>query len=358
MQDPTFLPWMTRALVGANLLVFLLMAVAGAGVITPDAVVHIAWGSNFAPLTVDGQWWRLPTSTFVHFGALHLFFNMWVLWATGGLVERLFGHGRYLAIYAVTGLVGSLASVTWNPLVNSAGASGAIFGLIGAQLAFFMRGGHRIPGEVIRAQRASIVGFIAFSVVFGITVPGIDNAAHLGGLASGFCMGWLLARPLGAASSARVARGGILLAAVFACAIVPAGIWAAGRAASGHLQEQAFLREWNWYSTQEPGVLSGMKETIAAARQGQLGDARLAEVLEQRTIPFYREARERLGSPRLPESSPLAGQQSQAVAFTRDRVAGFELMAQGIREKDSAKLERAVRQLGGRESGQAGRGEH
>jgi rhomboid protease GluP len=346
-----FLPWMTRALVAANVLVFLLMAAAGAGVFSPDATVHIAWGSNFAPLTVNGQWWRLVTSTFVHFGALHLFFNMWVLWGTGGLVERLFGHGRFAAIYLVTGVVGSLASATWNPLVNSAGASGAIFGLIGAQLAFFMRGGHRIPGEVIRAQRASIVGFIAFSVVFGVTVPGIDNAAHLGGLASGFVMGWLLARPLGAPSSARVARGGIVLAAVFSCAIVPAGIWAAGRAASGHVDEQAFLREWNWYSSEEPRVLSGMKEAMAAAREGELGDAGLVDALERRTIPFYREALERLGSPSLPGSSPLAGQQSRAVTFTRGRVAGFTLMAEGIRENDGAKLERAVRQLGGAESG-------
>jgi rhomboid protease GluP len=351
MQGPTFLPWMTRALVGANLLVFALMAAAGAGVFTPDALVHIAWGSNFAPLTVHGQWWRLLTSTFVHFGALHIFFNMWVLWGTGALVERLFGRGRFLAIYLVTGVVGSLASVCWNPLVNSAGASGAIFGLIGAQLAFFMRGGHRIPAEVIRAQRASIAGFIAFSVVFGITVPGIDNAAHLGGLASGFCLGWLLARPLGVASSARVARAGILLAAAFTCAIVPAGIWAAGRVASGHLAEQAFLREWNWYSNREPEVLSAMKGAMASAREGRLGDAQLVEVLEQRTIPFYLEAGKRLGSPGLPGNSPLAPQQSQAVAFTRGRVAGFRLMVEGIREKDDAKLERALRQLGSAGSG-------
>jgi len=351
MQGPTFLPWMTRALVGANLLVFALMAASGAGVFTPDALVHIAWGSNFAPLTVDGQWWRLLTSLFVHFGALHIFFNMWVLWGTGALVERLFGHGRFLAIYLVAGVVGSLASVCWNPLVNSAGASGAIFGVIGAQLAFFMRGGHRIPREVIRAQQASIAGFIAFSVVFGLTVPGIDNAAHLGGLSSGFCLGWLLATPLGVTSRPRVARAGILLAAAFTCAIVPAGVFMAGRVAAAHFAEQSFLREWNWYSNREPEVLSGMKEAMAAARDGRLSDAGLVELLEERTIPFYREALQRLGSPGLPGSSPLAAQQSQAVAFTRDRVAGFQLMAEGIREKDSAKLERAARQLGGSEAG-------
>ena len=346
MQQPTFLPWLTRALAGANVLVFVAMAVAGAGVLHPEALVHIAWGSNFAPLTVDGEWWRLATSTFVHFGVLHLLFNMWVLWSTGGLVERLFGHARFAAIYAVAGVVGSLASVTWNPLVNSAGASGAIFGLIGAQLAFFLRGGHRIPAEVIRAQRASILGFIAYAVIFGLTVPGIDNAAHVGGLACGFCMGWLLARPLGAYSSVRVARGGIVLAALLACAVVPAGIWAAGRAASGHLDEQAFLRAWNRYSTGEPAALARMQDVVDDARQRKAGDDEVADLLERETIPFYRDALQQLGSASLPGDSPLAGQQAQAVAFTRSRVAGFELMAEGIRENDGAKLERAVRQLG------------
>jgi rhomboid protease GluP len=347
MQQPTFLPWVTRALVGANVLIFVAMAVAGAGLLHPEALVHIAWGSNFAPLTVGGEWWRLATSTFIHFGVLHLLFNMWVLWSTGGLVERLFGHARFAAIYAVAGVVGSLASVTWNPLVNSAGASGAIFGLIGAQLAFFLRGGHGIPAEVIRAQRASILGFIAYSVIFGLTVPGIDNAAHLGGLACGFCMGWLLARPLGAYSSVRVARGGIVLAALLACAILPAGIWAAGRAASGHLDEQAFLRAWNRYSTGEPAALAQMQAVVDDARDHKVGDAEVVDRLERETIPFYRDALQQLGSARLPGDSPLAGQQAQAVAFTRSRVAGFELMAEGIREKDDAKLERAVRQLGG-----------
>jgi rhomboid protease GluP len=354
MQGLTFLPWVTRTLVGANLLVFALMAVAGAGVFSPDALLHIAWGSNFAPLTVNGQWWRLLASTFVHFGALHLFFNMWVLWGTGGLVERLFGHGRFAAIYVVTGVVGSLASVCWNPLVNSAGASGAIFGLIGAQLAFFMRGGHRIPAEVIRAQRASIAGFIAFSVVFGLTVPGIDNAAHLGGLASGFCLGWLLAAPLGVPSSPRVARRGIALAAVFCCTVVPAGIWAATLMAAAHHHEQAFLREWNWYSDREPEVLSGMKTAMAAARASDSDDEGLVGTLEQQTIPFYREALQRLGTPALPGSSPLAAQQARAVAFTSQRVDGFQLLADAIRQHDKTKLERAVRQLGGVEAGPEG----
>jgi rhomboid protease GluP len=350
-EPKSFLPWLTRALVGANVLVFLAMAAAGAGLVRPNALVHIAWGSNFAPLTSAGQWWRLATATFLHFGALHLVFNMWVLWQTGALVERLFGHARYAAIYSVAGIVASLASLAWNPLVNSAGASGAIFGLIGAQLAFFMRGGHRIPAEVVRAQRLSILGFIVYSVIFGITVPGIDNAAHLGGLATGFGMGWLLAQPLGVASSARVTRGGVLLAMLLASAVIPAGVWAANRSAANHAVEQAFLRDWYWYATSEPKLLAGTNDTMQAARDRRLSDAQVVDRLERRTLPFYREALQRLSAAELPGSSPLLEQQAQSVDFARRRVAGFELMVAGIRENDQVKFERAVRELGGAAAG-------
>jgi len=216
-------PWLTRALTFANVAVFAVMALAGVDVLRPPPLEYIDWGSNFAPLTADGEWWRLVTATFLHFGPLHLLFNAWALWSIGSLVERLFGHARFGSIYMLAGLVGGLASVAWNPLVNSAGASGAIFGLIGAQLAFFTRGGHRLPTELVRAQRNSTLAFIAYSVTFGFIVPGMDNAAHLGGLATGFVTGWLLARPLGVKVSRSQAQASVLWTIAVAAARLAAG---------------------------------------------------------------------------------------------------------------------------------------
>lgn len=336
---------MTRGLVAANVAVFLAMLAEGAGLLRPDPLVHIAWGSNFGPLSTAGEWWRLPASAFLHFGVLHLLFNMWALWASGGLVERLFGHARFAAIYAASALVASLASVAWNPLVNSAGASGAIFGVLGAQLGCFLRAHHGIPAEVIRAQRMSTLAFIAYAVLFGLTVPGIDNAAHVGGLATGFGTGWLLAPPLGRGSAASRDLKGVAAAVALAAMLLTAGFWAANRSASAHAAQQAYLLAWHWYAGAEARIVEATNEVLAAARSRRIRDAEVARRLEQEVLPMWEEARARLGAARVPESSPLHREQAYLLEFTGARIRGFTLMIEGIRENDRAKLERAVREL-------------
>jgi membrane associated rhomboid family serine protease len=186
----------TYALVALNLAVFVLAATAGAGVFTPDPEVLVRLGSDYTPLTVDGQWWRLLTSTFLHFGVLHVGFNMWALASNGPLAERIFGSFRFLIIYLCAGIAGSAASLWWHPLVNGAGASGAIFGLFGALLAFFLRRHGRIPASVVQRHQKSVGIFIAYTLLNGVRIRGIDNAAHLGGLVGGPVIGLLLARPL------------------------------------------------------------------------------------------------------------------------------------------------------------------
>ena len=143
--------YVTSALVAINTLIFIAMAVATSGdsVFKPDGRVHIDWGSNFGPLTSDGQWWRLFTCTFLHFGFLHLALNMYALYDGGRFTERLYGHAEFLALYVVSGLTGSVASLLWNPLVNSAGASGAIFGVYGAMVAYAAKPGNRLPATMI-----------------------------------------------------------------------------------------------------------------------------------------------------------------------------------------------------------------
>jgi membrane associated rhomboid family serine protease len=118
--------WVTPALIALCVGIFVWMAITGVSVMAPQGPELIPWGSNFAPMTVHGQGWRLLTSMFLHFGLIHLAFNMWALASMGPLAERYFGNGRYLLIYVFAGLTGSIASVLWNPLVNIAGlAKGA-----------------------------------------------------------------------------------------------------------------------------------------------------------------------------------------------------------------------------------------
>jgi membrane associated rhomboid family serine protease/Tfp pilus assembly protein PilF len=188
--------YVTYVLIALNVLVFAAMVAAGAGFFTPNPKVHLQWGSNFGPLTTHGEWWRLVTCTFVHFGVLHLAFNMWALYENGRIVERLYGNLYFLAVYLFAGITGSLTSVFWHPMVNSAGASGAIFGVLGALLAFTVVMHQSIPFAVRKAQRNSTIVFILYALTSGFTATGVDNAAHLGGLAGGFLAGLALARPL------------------------------------------------------------------------------------------------------------------------------------------------------------------
>lgn len=193
----------TPTLVGINVVVFLIAVAMGGGVLAPNLDVMVRLGSDYTPLTLGGQWWRLFTSTFLHFGLIHLAFNMWALYVNGLVAERIFGSSRFLLIYVVSGLAGSLCSLLWHPIVNGAGASGAIFGVLGALLGFFLRRDGGVPASVIKAQRASAAIFIVYSLLNGARVRGIDNAAHLGGLLAGLALGLLLARPLEASRSER-----------------------------------------------------------------------------------------------------------------------------------------------------------
>jgi rhomboid protease GluP len=213
-------PLVTPALVGLNVLVFIAMAIGGAGVVVPDGEVALRWGSNYGPYTLAGEWWRLLTSCFIHFGLIHLALNMYALYQTGSTTERLFGRGRFLALYLFAGLTGSLASLIWNPIINGAGASGAIFGVFGGLIAFTLDARNRVPRAVMTEHRNSTLLFAGYSLFYGAVHPNIDNAAHLGGLAGGFLMGWLLARPIDLASRTRPSGARLAMSAGAALAVL------------------------------------------------------------------------------------------------------------------------------------------
>jgi rhomboid protease GluP len=153
--------------------------------------VLIRMGAKVTPLIAAGQYWRLFTAMFLHIGLMHIFFNGYALVVLGTELERLLDWGRFLAIYLLSGLMGNLASYAFSPSL-AAGASGAIFGLIGALGAFFFRYRERL-GAWGRARLGNILFLIAINLAFGFLYPGIDNLAHLGGLLCGIGLGWALA---------------------------------------------------------------------------------------------------------------------------------------------------------------------
>jgi rhomboid protease GluP len=199
-------PPITVALVGANILVFLVMVLRGVPLMNPSPAQLLPFGADFGPFTLGGQPWRILASNYVHIGLVHIFFNMWCLWNLGRLVERILGGWTYFLVYTACGIAGSLASLWVHPTAVGAGASGAIFGLAGALITALYLGKLPYPGQMLRGLMRSLLSFAGYNLFFGAVVPGIDNSAHIGGLVMGLVIGALLARQLNEAPEKRRAH--------------------------------------------------------------------------------------------------------------------------------------------------------
>lgn len=179
----------TPIVIGANLGIFLIMVAMGLGFLSFKGQDLLQWGANYGPLTIDGEWWRLFTSTFVHGGVMHVFANMYGLLIIGSMLEPLLGRAVYATAYVLTGIIASVASIVWYEATVSVGASGAIFGLEGIFLALLLT--KIFPPEIAKTLLTSSAVFIGYNLLMGLS-GGIDNAAHIGGLLSGFVVGLVL----------------------------------------------------------------------------------------------------------------------------------------------------------------------
>ena len=192
MTTPSFAteprPIITRLLVGLNVAVFIATAVAGVSVIDPSGEALLRWGADFGPRTLSGEPWRLLTSTFLHFGIIHLALNMWCLWALGTLAEPLFGWAAFLLLYLLSGLGGSVLSMLVHPMVVSAGASGAVFGVAGGVITFLLRS-DGLKFSVPTKTLGSVVGFVGYNLAYSFARPNVDIAGHIGGLVVGLLLG-------------------------------------------------------------------------------------------------------------------------------------------------------------------------
>lgn len=176
----------TNILIAINILVFILMYVFGNG--SEDNLTLVAFGANYAPLVKQGEVYRFITSTFIHIGILHLFFNMYALSIIGLEIEKFYGKTKFLIVYLLSGIMGSLASCIFSADYISAGASGAIFGLFGSLLYFGLQYRATLDGFL----RSSIMPVIVLNLVIGFVIPGIDVSVHIGGLIAGFMISKIL----------------------------------------------------------------------------------------------------------------------------------------------------------------------
>lgn len=181
---------LTMIFIGVNAGVFVLMCLAGGFAVTSvDPEVLRGFGAKQNSLIAEQhQYWRLITSIFIHIGFIHLFLNNYALWIIGQEIEQIYGTARFVVLYLVTGVIGSLGSYVFNPDATSAGASGAIFGLFGVMATFAFKYRKEIPQTLSREIRRRVLPVIAINLAFGFSVKIVDNAAHIGGLLAGIAL--------------------------------------------------------------------------------------------------------------------------------------------------------------------------
>ena len=322
------------ALLTANLAIYGAFAASGGGLMNADPQLLIRWGSNFGPYTVDGQWWRLLSAAFLHGGLVHLAVNMVTLADVGRLCERLFGWRRFLLLYLLSGLAGSAASVWWNPQVNSVGASGALFGVLGAVLVFMLDRRNGIDPGVMKAHVASMAVFIGYGVVNGLASSArIDNAAHLGGLAAGAILGYALGRPPGSAriEPLRMAAG------IAACAIAIAGLLAlTPNTRAGFEAERQFRDALQAFSKEEARLVEALRSVIARAQApGAKGGALKPEALA--LAAGWEAERQRFAALPVAPESKLHVLHQDMVAYTASRHRAMGELARAFDEREDGR---------------------
>ena len=172
-------------LITINLVAYIMTLLPGLG----DEIFYR--GMSINGFILEGEWWRIITSMFLHGGFMHVLFNMFSLFLFGPELEKIAGKTRFLAIYLLAGIGGGLATLlTQNMMYASVGASGAIFGIFGAFAAILYRYRHTMP-----QLRQVILPIIVISVILTFLQPNVNETSHIGGLATGFILGMFFFKP-------------------------------------------------------------------------------------------------------------------------------------------------------------------
>jgi membrane associated rhomboid family serine protease len=167
----------TKTLVAINIAVYIITVAQGSGLNSPGGTLFDKW-LLYGPAVANGDWWRLITSAFLHASILHIAFNMYFLWFVGSAVEQALGRGRFLLIYIVSGLAGSAGALVYSGQgARTVGASGAIFGILGAALVLERQRNYVLGG--------SALALVVINLVLSFAISGISIGGHIGGLIGG-----------------------------------------------------------------------------------------------------------------------------------------------------------------------------
>jgi membrane associated rhomboid family serine protease len=219
-------PIVTQVLIGINVAAFLFILSRGGTIsggggsgTTDFGLLGAGQLTRVSPIigVASGEWYRLITGAFLHASIIHIGMNMLVLWLVGNQLERVLGHWRFLSLYVAAMLAGSFAVMLYNPDILTVGASGAIFGLFGAAVAY-----QRDRG--INIMQSGLGGLILINLLITFLIPSISKAGHIGGLIGGAVVGYAMFE---IDKRVRSQWAGVALAAAFSVAFLLGGIWAA-----------------------------------------------------------------------------------------------------------------------------------
>ena len=291
LRDPNR-PIASYGLTLLNVLIFGIMILRGIHASNPDPDDLIRWGANFGPLTIANQWWRLLTCMFLHAGVLHILCNGYALFRLGAVVERMLGRPFFIVIYFVSGIMGSLASVWWNPMAVSVGASGAVFGIFGALLTFVFLYRHFMPREAVAALRKNAIIVLGLNFFLGFSIEAIDMAAHLGGFLGGIVATAALCRlprPMSLKSQRlRMAWviGGALAVTIGVCVALPRGIVTWEKTVNAFIQT-------------ENEIKSAFNQIVTQAEAQELSNEEFVELFETQVLQPWRQASEHFANARI-----------------------------------------------------------
>jgi len=330
-------PWATYAVIAANVAMFVVELAHGASPTSPTAQQLVELGASVPPLTLGGQWWRLVSSMFLHFGILHIAVNMVCLYQ-GQIVEQLFGRTGFLVIYFIAGLGGGIATLlVGDPHGASAGASGAVFGVYGAFGAFLVLRRSQMDPDAWRRTARSIGQFLVLNLVIGLAASGISLSAHVGGLVTGFAVAAGLL--VGPGFAPQRPRRAALLAAV-GLALTAASVIALGREAI-----PAVVGE---FETVERAAVARLKDAEALAQAARVTPPQQADIIARDVVVPYQQVR-----PRIAAATTLASERMRPLlqrldAYVAARIATLELYETWLRETDPQKRAAALGALNAR----------
>jgi rhomboid protease GluP len=330
----------TNVIIGINAAVFVVMAgFLGAGWFEAPVKPYILYGANNGAATTDGEWWRLVTSMFMHYGLMHLLFNMWALFQAGQLVERLLGRALFALTYLACGLAGGLLSIYWHgDRMWSVGASGAIFGVYGALLGHFLREHRGIPKVVFHPIMRSTLFFAGYNLVYGMVNSSIDNSAHIGGFLTGIVLGWLTAMPPDAARRASEWWAKAAQAFAVTALVIGVGVWKAPRFDYSPRDEIAWSEATEGMDAGELALAERQNAVVAQWDRTKSNSADTANLIDREVIPFYQRYGARMAAATLTPGRAIDRNRRIEVQALAVKVEGLKHLSLAVRRNDAGEL--------------------